>query len=515
MKPHIIIYALAGTGKTFTLVEGVKYMRENSNLFSLTIPPSTQQLEIWKQFGIEPNSSAMCFAAFNVSVKDELIKRIGKNLRCDVTTMHSIGYRAIRHEFGLTGVNVVLNTKKTDTLIAETCKSTIHHINRTRPGYATALRQLIRLSKYSGYTQPTNKELSILAAYYSISLSKYRESLFNATRIILKSSLNQTSVVDFDDMPWMPVVLDLPLKQYDTLLLDEAQDLNYCQQNLALRSGKRIIAVGDKHQAIYGFAGADTKSMDTLSEVLKPTAYDCSLSSDIYRKYSHTGRDCISLPLTISYRCSQAVAKEASAIVPEFEAQPSNVEGSVTYGNLSNPKPGDMVLCRVNAPLIRTAFKLISNGIPSKIVGREMRASILAIVRSIDCQSVADLIRQIRKRKEEEVNYFSKQDPVPHTAILTTRDKYNCLTAICEQATSIFDVETTIETLFSDKKQVDCVRLSSIHRAKGMEATNVYIIRPDLLPHPLAQSDWQVEQEMNLKYVAVTRAKENLIWVEE
>ena len=50
---------------------------------------------------------------------------------------------------------------------------------------------------------------------------------------------------------------------------------------------------------------------------------------------------------------------------------------------------------------------------------------------------------------------------------------------------------------------------STIHRAKGLEADTVHLVRPDLLPHPMARG-WQVEQETHLRYVAHTRANRSL-----
>jgi superfamily I DNA/RNA helicase len=49
----------------------------------------------------------------------------------------------------------------------------------------------------------------------------------------------------------------------------------------------------------------------------------------------------------------------------------------------------------------------------------------------------------------------------------------------------------------------------TVHRSKGLEAKVVYILRPDLMPHPKGNA----QEERNLKYVAITRAKERLIWV--
>ena len=54
---------------------------------------------------------------------------------------------------------------------------------------------------------------------------------------------------------------------------------------------------------------------------------------------------------------------------------------------------------------------------------------------------------------------------------------------------------------------------STVHKAKGLEATNVFIVRPELMPFPYATREWEQEQEMHLKYVAITRARINLNWV--
>jgi ATP-dependent exoDNAse (exonuclease V) beta subunit len=48
-----------------------------------------------------------------------------------------------------------------------------------------------------------------------------------------------------------------------------------------------------------------------------------------------------------------------------------------------------------------------------------------------------------------------------------------------------------------------------------LEADTVYILIPPTapMPHFMAKSAWQKEQEMNLKYVAITRAINKLWWV--
>jgi len=59
------------------------------------------------------------------------------------------------------------------------------------------------------------------------------------------------------------------------------------------------------------------------------------------------------------------------------------------------------------------------------------------------------------------------------------------------------------------------ISLSTIHKAKGLENDRVFFLRPDLIPSRFAVNPWQKEQEENLRYVAITRAKKELVYVND
>ena len=71
-------------------------------------------------------------------------------------------------------------------------------------------------------------------------------------------------------------------------------------------------------------------------------------------------------------------------------------------------------------------------------------------------------------------------------------------------------MEDTIERLFADKYAA--IWLSTIHKAKGLESDNVFILKPSIMPHPKARKSWEIVQENNMKYVAFTRAKNRLFF---
>jgi superfamily I DNA/RNA helicase len=54
----------------------------------------------------------------------------------------------------------------------------------------------------------------------------------------------------------------------------------------------------------------------------------------------------------------------------------------------------------------------------------------------------------------------------------------------------------------------------AVHQAKGLEAERVFITRPDLMPLTRVRQEWELQQELNIEYVAYTRSKSELFFVE-
>jgi DNA helicase-2/ATP-dependent DNA helicase PcrA len=66
-----------------------------------------------------------------------------------------------------------------------------------------------------------------------------------------------------------------------------------------------------------------------------------------------------------------------------------------------------------------------------------------------------------------------------------------------------------IDKIFGDNVGKECVLLSTIHKSKGREWDKVLWLQTG--PSPWAKQDWEIEQEVNLCYVATTRAKKELV----
>jgi superfamily I DNA/RNA helicase len=70
-----------------------------------------------------------------------------------------------------------------------------------------------------------------------------------------------------------------------------------------------------------------------------------------------------------------------------------------------------------------------------------------------------------------------------------------------------------LDSMFKSIDDSTAITLCTIHKSKGLEANIVYILNEFLIPSKFAKSPMQLEQERNLKYVARTRAKEELYYL--
>jgi DNA helicase-2/ATP-dependent DNA helicase PcrA len=243
-------------------------------------------------------------------------------------------------------------------------------------------------------------------------------------------------------------------------------------------------------------------------------------------------------------RTPTGILELARALVPHIEAAPGAIEGeihNVDPDDTTHLKPGDMVLSRRTAPLISLAFRLIARDVPCIVRGRDIGKGLITLVDDLKANGPVELIERLKDWQEAQLQKLERQD-APESALQAVNDRAACLIELAAAAATISALRERIDALFSDAKGVaGKVLLSSIHRAKGLEADRVTIIDTRCLPlilcchecrgvgkAPLAgggfadsecrkcggsgtrSRPWEIQQERNLAYVAVTRAKKSL-----
>lgn len=471
---NLVVRARAGTGKTTTIVEAVKrWLKAN------------------------PGKTAI-LCAFNRRIADELTTRFAGCTGVQVKTLHGIGYGIVQKYWEGIRVedtrNRVLVSRK-DQLTERVCgQAAPDAIKRLVSKLHTLGREIM--------PRTTVAELVALAEAFDCEPDEQWESEgWDTERIagyalramVLAATERPRTGIDFADMIFLPIYNGWVNPAYDLVVVDEAQDMTSAQLALARGICKgRIAIVGDDRQAIYGFRGADPGSLDRLKDEL------------------HAAE----LGLTTTYRCGRVIVDLAARIVPDFEAAPTNAVGVVRGLNPDKladaAQLGDFVLSRTNAPLVETAMKLLAQGKRTKVAGKDIGNGLLTLVKRLagKARSVPEFLDRLAGWQLKEIRRATKagQDEKKIDAIM---DKADMLRAMSEGAANVSMIERQIVDLFTDDGlgAAGVVTCSSVHRAKGLEADRVFVLADTL-------KDTTIE-EQNISYVAITRARHELVFVGE
>ena len=470
---NLVVRARAGTGKTTVIMEGVRRAPEQ----------------------------AILVAAFSKIIQEELTRRIGISTTIKAQTLHSVGYACIRRF--RERIKVEFTSDRADRLADTVC-------GRVAPD--TIKRLVSKLHTKGREIAPhANKvgDLTSIAITFECEPDESWERSGFGLRYVeekaleamdLAADVQSGDTIDGSDMIFLPVRNGWMTPMFDLVVVDEAQDMTTAQLEIArgvCKPGGRIAVVGDDRQAIFGFRGADSQALDRLKVELHA----------------------VELGLTKTYRCGRAIVDLARSYVPDYDAADTNPEGEIINLNTSllvqTASVSDFILSRTNAPLVSIAMQLLRSGKRARVAGRDIGKGLVALVRKLRARSVPELRAKIEAwatREEQRHQAALKQATNGRKAAIeakieAVKDQADMLASLTDGAKSVADVENRVETLFVDNGlgAQGVITCSSVHRAKGLEANRVFILRDTL-------RDWNTE-EQNISYVAITRAKHTLVWV--
>jgi superfamily I DNA/RNA helicase len=479
---NAVINAKAGSGKTTTLVESMKLIS---------------------------NKEKILFVAFNKAIEQELTSRLLNYDNVSVKTYHSLGFSLLRNSLGK-GKNIRLNEHKYTAYINNNIYSlSPESITLNKNDIRRFKNNLKTLTDYARFNiSQSSSEVLEMCKKYGISPILNEHEI---VPLILEWGKNNITEIDYTDMIWMCVENDVKnyFLKYDYIFIDEAQDTSIVQQKLikkCFKRGTRFIAIGDDLQCINAFAGADKDAFSKL------------------QKEPNT----ILLDLPITYRCPKKIVDYVKDIVGvDIKASDNAIDGSINFDvNPYEPKDNDMVLCRNAAHLVK--LYMIYNRVNKKsyLKGRNIAESFKSTLEQIDydylsrdmmCDGVFPrlylrLFEMIQK--EIELTGLTYEDIVTISSIADFIDTIRALEILSEGLIWKEDLIRKIDTIFSDETK-EGVCLSTIHKAKGLEADNVYILCKSLMPSKHAKQEWEKIAEENLIYVAITRAKKTLNYISE
>lgn len=478
---NLVVEASAGSGKTYTLLKCLEEIPGDKNIL---------------------------LTAFNSDIAGVLKRKAKDFYNVNVSTLHSLGRQMLQRNF--TEAPLILDEFKYKSYINTNIK-TLSSINTYELSKKDFARYMSNIEDYinfgRAYLCQTVKDLDFIEDRYDIdTIADEKEIALDA----LEYGKHNLEQIDFTDMIWLPNVLFCkPFgMQFDWIFLDEAQDLSVCQREILLKCRKintRMCFFGDSEQALYSFASSDPESFKRLKELPNTK----------------------SLPLSISYRCANSIVNFAKKIVPTIECNNDGREGEIRENvPLSDINDGDMVLCRNNAPLMQVYVSFIKEGkkcfIRGKDIGLNLKnmikrtgASVLnknlqddgVFVRLYD--SLFDTINELIGKYN-----ITYSDAIESSIVSNKLDMIKALEILSDDITTSDELIEKISNIFSDRKKGG-ISLSTIHKAKGLEAENVYIACKELMPSSMAKKDWEIRQEYNLMYVAYTRAKNVLGFIDD
>ena len=464
----IKINAVAGSGKTTTIIEYAK---------------------------TRPKSSKILYLAFNKSVKLEAIKKFAdqglENVK--VETAHSLAYRHIVFKYGY---KVKGNGYKTHE-IAEVLK--LQGSGEKHEEYIIANH----VSKFSAYfcnssvlrVQDLNYLNTIKDKKAHTFVSNYYKIIEQQTRVFL-AKMDRKEIDINHDFYLKKFQLSKPQLNYDYILFDEGQDASSTMLDVFFNQKATKVIVGDTHQQIYGWRYA----VNSLEKVK-------------YKTYH----------LSSSFRFRQEIADMAMDVLDWKDHLFPYEAIEITGKGSSTSKKSKATLARTNLGLLLKAIEYVTEknvkhlyfeGNINSYTYAEQGGSLYDVLNLHNSKRsfIRDaLIKKMQSISELE-DYVEKTDEKELGLMIQIVKEYgNDIPRILK--------EIKEKHVGNDEKEKAEMIFSTVHRCKGMEYDSVQIVNDfisedrikSLKEDPKAEFDPSViNEEINLLYVAITRTKNRL-----
>jgi superfamily I DNA/RNA helicase len=423
--------------------------------------------------------------AFNVKIKNDLESIIPGH--GEALTMNGLGHRMWGEQIGK---RLVPDGLKMFKLAKE--------INIPSADRGTAVA-LANGAKNIGLTLKDNRVKNTVVADSDNLWRLVTDNVVTDKDITLARKLLKASVdvafngwVDFNDQLYMSVLYGTIKKAYMSVLVDEAQDLSPLDHFLISKikhPDGQLVTVGDKNQSIYAFRGADEDSMDNLK--------------------ARFGLK--EMPMTYSFRCGHNIIREAQKLVPRIRAFPTNPKGFVSHDDhidVDHITNDTAFLARTNAEVASIAIKLMGNKLNVTIAGKEVSTALTALImnhcpNNTDINNTLDKLEKWADNEKRRARFMGQEDKVEEID-----DKFNTIVTMAHGAQDRDELISNMKEMFKAKK--DAIVVSTLHRAKGLEWKTVYLVNPNFVGRFGKADPGKKQQELNLKYVGITRAIENL-----
>ena len=452
-----------------------------------------------------PEDKSVLVLSYNVHIAENLRERFkGRKQHIDVMTYHSLGLKILQAKYK----NIVVNDNKYRDYIHQH----LHEFNNEFDNFSNAdkaryMRNIEKLLDYSRFNlMQSIKEINKMVIKYGVNIFSNE---CEAVRKIMKWGSTNINEIDYTDMIWLPyelgIVGGIKWLSYDVIFVDEAQDSSPAQQNLiniCMKRNTRFLIFGDSFQTINAWCGSDEDAFKTFNK--KPNIKQFKLN--------------------ITYRCAKKIAERAREIVNDFVPSESAIEGEINYNvGFDNIKNGDMILCRLTSPLVKLYIQLINQNKQVYVKGYDFANNLISLLNNFQTNDIDEIRLGLEKNLIKcwencaEIYHTDLKSVVGESDVMIAYDELLTFNSLAENIKDKTALINRINELFIEHKvdENNAIQLTTVHRAKGLESDNVYILCPSLMPNKMATKQWEINAEQNILYVAITRAKKSLNFISE
>lgn len=488
----LTIEAGPGSGKTYTICNALAHIQRQH---IPKLPASDEQNAIYEylkeQLPQKEGGYRVVYFAHTNSVKDVLVERLPR--KTPVFTFHGAGQSELIKLFGFQQ----RDPNRINPFITDLAGKPLTEMTTAEQIGWHYIKTLVKYFKIE-YLTPTETNYEYIASKYPDIETRYvPEDWLPKVKALLLRCNHPNKFVDYNDMVWM-AVNKIRKPRFDIGFVDESQDLGGATLALVQAMCYNLVFVGDRNQAIMAFAGADEQMFDKVLKISDKT-----------------------LPLKTTFRNPLNIVERANNLKPgSVLPGPNKMIGDdlcITYQTMITrlkklpPKEGKtklnvLIVSRTNAPLMSLGLSMLRNGLNVEIADKDFGSRIVNFIKNLHCSSINGLEARLNAYQQKENR---KSHPM---AALLASELCEAILALAKDCTSLEDLYRNIRAVTENKGE-DRYLLASIHKAKGLEANNVFILNPPI-EHPLAMKHpISAEQETNLHFVALTRTKQHLYWV--
>jgi len=435
--------------------------------------------------------SAILYVAFTNAAKDELIERWPE---LKVKTTYSLGIKALYDNYG-DGIQTDANKYKD--LVQAYCSANAGRLWKLGVDlesykftlYKDCLADIIKFALVNLMIKKDDWErLYDLCIDSGVDLEQFDnliEFSYGCTYHCLKEGYQvflDEGIIDYSEQIALPLLLpDVQFKQYQKIVVDEAQDLSPAQRGVVLASlaeNGQLAIVGDPHQSIYAFAGASFNSFDTFKN-------EANIEL---------------MAMTYNFRCGHKIIQFAQQFVPHIQAYEGNCEGSVEWEAppLDKLKGDFMVVGRYHSELIKLVINLVEHSKPFHYIGDGLVRKLRGALYKFEDESIQFLPGAIERWESSRDKVSSRVQDL-HQALVILHGHF--------QPKTHKAFLRSIKKLVTKSNKNAHLKLSTIHASKGREADLVWFLSLD---RKMPEIDLQIQQELHLNYVACTRARKIL-----